>query len=389
MIDPAYTDYNKTIHFTPQANPVKNRISALWKEPIYQSSFWTKSFHATNIESSIKSIEQFDIRSSFPNELWELADNFPSTKIPYSDLQGDYVNSNYHIAYHEWQRFNQSLEVSLLTLLDLSEEPQVKAHSALSDVCAEMVERLMDIQTLAHFYGGRGVLKPEIFSALKLPNTLKNRLGIELRKIEREHLLEFLGNLAALTLNKSNTRGMQKIFERVFKLFGYGNMPDEKTKSQKITRGLEKLRDYINLRSPRQRANMGPGKTGVAEFIYRFCLDTLLAEEKNFLLQKMKGNEKLVDIAAARNIGGYHFVCDLLTDQGIATLDSIGSKKILGSHLFPDDDNLVLSESFYHSCKPLALDHITVPIQKDNNCYLSAGWLKFCVFLHFFEQLNG
>lgn len=393
---------NSIPHVTSQSYPADNPVTAIGKGLLNpsgsdQTISKTKQFFSTlvtaKLENSVKFIEQYDINSAFPSDLWDFADNFPSAKIPYKELEGSYINSNYYIDHDDLTRFKDNVQNSILNLLELAETPQVKAHGPLSGICSQIIDQLIQIQYLSEACEGMDPLPSEMFSSLKLPNRLTTQLGIELRKIERDRLLEFLGHLAALTLNKQDSK-TQKLIDLVYKFFGYtdekGSL-DPKTKSQKITMGLEKLRDYINLRSPRQRRDMKAGRTGVAEFIYQFCLKTLLFEDKEKLLNLMTGQNdaccEQIDVAAARNIGGYHFVFDVLTDKGIATLDSIGTRKTLGSNLASNYDNLILSKSFYDSCKPLHLDNINVPVQKDNNCYLSAGWLKFCTFLHFFEQV--
>lgn len=353
-------------------------------------------FHTANLEKAVKWIDDFDIHSDFSHELWSFSDNFPTVKIPYRNLEGEYFKDTYHITNEEWVNFNDHLQTSLLTLLDLSETPEVKKHDLLSESCSKLINKLLEISYTAEAFAGMNELSAEMFSSLKMENPLLTQLGSELRKIERDRLLEFLGHLAVLTLNRNeNTSKRKGIVEVFFRILGYPSIQcslSESAKSRKITQGLEKLRDYINLRSPRQERVMSPGKMGVAEFIYGFCFKTLFPElsDKEKYTKKMTefndSDDRLIEIAAARNIGGYHFVCDVLTDKGVATFDSMGTQKILGNSLTFQNENLVVSQSFYQSCKPLEFDHINVPIQKNNNCYLAAGWLKFCALLHFFEQ---
>lgn len=352
--------------------------------------------HTARLEKAVKSIDDFDIHSDFPYELWSFSDNFPTAKIPYRNLEGECFNDIYHITNEEWVNFNNHLQTSLSTLLDLSETPEVKKYDLLSESCAKLINQLLEISYTAEVFAGMNEISAEMFSSLKIENPLLTQLGNELRKIERDRLLEFLGHLAVLTLNKNeNLPKRMGIVEVFFKILGYPSKQpslSESAKSRKITQGLEKLRDYINLRSPRQERVMSPGKMGVAEFIYGFCFKTLFPElgDREKYTKKMTefndSGDRLIEMAAARNIGGYHFVCDILTDKGVATFDSMGTQKILGTSLTFQNENLAVSQSFYQSCKPLEFDQINVPIQKNNNCYLAAGWLKFCAFLHFFEQ---
>lgn len=351
---------------------------------------------STNFEKAVKFIDHFDIRSTFSSDLWDFADNVPSVRIPFRNFEGNCVSNRYYITNAEWIRFKNDLQVSILTLVDLSESAELSGHGTLLDVYARLINKLIEISAQAESADGMNELSPELFSSLKMENKLITQLGMELRNIEKDHLLEFLGNLAALTLNRNaNSHKMNRLVAIFSRLFGYPPVQplvSQGAKSQKITKGLEKLRDYINLRNPRQRVNMSFGKMGVAEFIYGYCLKTLLPEfnDRDQYTRKMTKkkhfDEELIEVASARNIGGYHFVCDVLTDKGVATFDSIGPKKTLDTCLVFDSDNLAVSKSFYNSCRPFAFDDVSVPIQKDNNCYLAAGWLKFCIFLHFFEQ---
>jgi hypothetical protein len=278
----------------------------------------------------------------------------------------------------DWAVFNQNLNDCCSNLREIRKIDQVKNNHSLLSVCNEIVVDLERVKSNVVLHKNRTTLSSTDFKSLKFNTKLAKKLNFELKNTERDHLLVFLGHLSVLTLN------------------GNGNR-------EKLTEGLFKLRDYINNRSSGQQREMGPGIFGTADFIYNFCLNTLFlkAKDRDRFLDEMKNDfgKKEVIVAQARNTGG-HFVCDILSDQGVAILDTKGVSKKLDNDPDPDLENAIesdnpcvgkpecfaISESLYNACEHLELNKISVAFQEQHSCYLSAGWLKFCVFLHYFKQ---
>lgn len=336
--------------------------------------------NSADVKSAVNLIDKFDTSTAFPIDLWDFSVLFNKGKILYKDLEGTKIlgRDAYKIISNEWTVFNKNLNNCHLNLKEMRKKNEVKSNHSLLCVCNEIVIELEKIQSKIELYKNRNELSSEEFNSLKLGPELTSTLNVELKKIERDHLLVFLGHLVVLTLNGNDNR-------------------------KNLTKGILKLRDYINNRSSGQKAEMGPGIFGTADFIYNFCLNTLFLlgnDKENFLCQmKNSLGEKEVIVAQARNTGS-HYVCDILSDQGVAVLNTSGKSKTLDNGPDPDLENPIksdnpcvvipeyfaVSESLYNACEPLDLEKVSVPYQEQNNCYLSAGWLKFCVFLHYFKH---
>lgn len=336
--------------------------------------------NTSDVKSAAHFIDKFDTSTAFPIDLWDFSVVYNEGKILYKDLEGTKIldKDAYSIISNEWIIFKKNLSNCHFNLKEMCKTNQVKRNHSLLCTCNEIIVELEKIQSKIELYKNRNELSSTEFNSLKLKPELTKKLNFELQSIERNHLLVFLGHLAVLTLNSNENR-------------------------EKLTKGILKLRDYINSRSSRQKAEMGPGIFGTADFIYNFCLDTLFLvknDKQNFFYEKENSlGEKEVIVAQARNTGG-HYVCDILSDQGVAVLNTSGTTKTLDNAPDPDLENPIendnpcvgipeyfaVSESLYNACEPFELEKVSVPHQDENNCYLSAGWLKFCVFLHYFKQ---
>lgn len=367
------------------------------KEPNF--STFLEGFLCKDIKQSEEFIDDFSIKLSFPEDLWALSEGSATTGLPYRNLAGTCLNDIYYIEEEEWIEFKENLRLSIKTMTDFLSHSEIEKNKTLHKICGKIFVNLAEISSEAGTLGSPEEASEKAFSSLKLDISLICQLRKELLKTERSRLLEFLGHLANLTLtgevaNESpeQSNSISSIFNSIISCFTGGG------RSQKLTQGLEKLRDFINQRSPRQKKVMDVGQFGVAEYIYGYCLKSFfniesLDEAKKhiaFMTNKIQSGEELIELAAPRNVG-YHFVCDILTDKGYATLNSMGTRKDLVHDFTAERCEeaqvfLKVSESFYETCQPLVLENINVPEQKENNCYLAAGWLKFCVFLHFFMQ---
>jgi hypothetical protein len=319
-----------------------------------------------NHEQAIQMVDDFNVKSTFPCDLWDLSENHPTDRIPFRNFNEEEGKEEY-FDLDKVKEFNNRLDTSIQTMLDLS--LQMKDHDEIKKVCEELTEKLFAIKANAEkiLLDMTSIdYTPEFIASLKMDDRLIMQLKNALKQAEREHLLKFLSNLATLTLEGKNQN------------------------CQKITNALEKLRQYITERHPRLRQVMGFNQCGVAQQVYDFCLEAFLSnvQEKETVFGKMtkkSNNDQEVIVASARNLS-CHYTLNVRTNAGIVNLDSVGSRKNSGYSFDANDSNLILSELFYRSCQPIPMENITVPSQANNNCYLSAGWLKFCTFLHFFEQ---
>ncbi len=337
------------------------------------------TFTHTSISKATRFINEFDPQTKF-SLLWSFVDGSPNREIPYSDLPATVENGLYQVSILDLELFIKDIDKSIETLLSLAEQIDPSLHP----ICENIVTRLDEIRETATLliesvdmqeHAGL-VLDEDTFASLKLePKNLDLRLRIQLKDaledLERKMLHQFYGELAHLTLNGGNN-------------------------SHLVTLGLEKLRDFITSRSPRAKMVMDRGNMGVAEFVHEYCLKKLfgtsvLSEIVPDLKTMRNGN--LTTVARPVNLHGLHFICYVETKEGLYALDSIGSKKTLirsGNPTFtlenPEPATVCVGDAFYASCTPLSIDQISVPRQKENNCYLAAGWLTFSTFLYFYNQ---
>lgn len=314
---------------------------------------------SSTFENSTDFIKKFSIDSKFSSCLWAFAHAFPSKEIPYEDFDPKKEKIS---------DFLKSIEKSIIALKECV--ALYKQFPALCEKIEDLVKTLEGIKVSAQSLISEQRFDEKTLSALKVPSFQKDNLRFELIQIEREDFLNFIAHLHVVSsYNKSS--------------------------SASIAEGLHKLRDYIIKRNPRQH-DMSLGRFGVAGYIFEYCLQRLFLKinmsEIAYITDKMrikrKEEESLIHLAEVENTGG-HFVCHVLTDKGEACLDSMGSRKTLYSSQYLKERShsvMVVSESFYQSCRPLQFDNIQVPNQQANNCYLAAGWLKFHTFLHFYLQ---
>jgi hypothetical protein len=320
-------------------------------------------------------VEAFTIESELPKELWAFGNNYPSTEIPFQELQGTYNKDDdvYLVTMNGFLNFSNSLEDSIKHMGQLEKDSRIQANTRMLTAVQQITATLHAIDkqknelVSANIIQGQNFsLSPDQFKSLKFPNALRNPLIMNLRKAEEERILHFMGSLAVLTLNRA------------------------KDEDNLVQTGLAKFRDYICWRNPRL-LDMEEGKMGVAGFFFETCCGLLFHE------QYPEGSEKyfrklhdgpLIPIAEHRRSGGDysgHFTCLIQCEEGIYEFASIGSRKT-----FQDsqkiDRGVSVGEELYKKCKPLSRDKISVPAQNANNCYLCAGWLQFCSFLHFYSQ---
>jgi hypothetical protein len=321
-------------------------------------------------------IDKFKITSRFSRDLWHVAESSHNGKIPYKDLEGQNCDGDYYIEKEQWNAFDKNLTNSIKAL---SFYEEVKQNQDVYDTFVALIDKLNDIkdrwekiEQVKFKDSTFALLSKEEFSSLKMDNKLTTSFQKELRKAESGDLKRFLLSLVDLTLK--------------------GNL-----NSDKVTIGLDKLREYIVHRSPRQEQAMAKGELGVAEFIFHYCMNAFFpTDEEQLKIMKLMASTKDRIVASSHlDIEHAHFWCNVLTDKGTYTFDSKKRKKIPveEKQVFINDNahkesNLILSHSFHQSCQPLSLANISVPIQRNNNCYLSAGWLKFCTFLHFYHQID-
>jgi hypothetical protein len=338
--------------------------------------------NSTDLEKAAQCIDKFDIKAKFLKALWSLANYCATERLPLNLKIWEEGFSD-----EKYEEFKRDLKINIENMYDFISEienyPELK--KAYEAVCGKLLE--IDLNTASFKDEVEKIYNERRFNdlaslnivPLKMDDKLIMQLKLELKKIEREKLMEFLSSLAILTLEGKNQT------------------------SQKITEGLEKLRRYMIERDPKLEKSMGFCQQGTPQKVYDFCLNSLFLtddEKENFIAMMSKKYDADLEVTVASlrhssekdyssevNTGG-HYTCDVLADNNIFNLDSIGSQKKPGSSLIGDNDALlVLSDSFYQKCQPLPLEKMSVPRQNSNNCYLSAGWLKFCVFLHYFRQV--
>lgn len=324
------------------------------------------SFFESNTEISENIVNNFSVESKFPKFLWDFIENFPTLCGEREKPNSDYLDVKVEDIINYAKHLDDILSIFENTLL-LNEVINQTELLRVSNEIIDDIKRV--IQETKKFKSNDKCRLTELeFTGLKLNINIIHKLEKTLKSIERLDLLEFISSLSDLTRHGENKN------------------------SCKITEGLEKLRDYINFRSLRLNEKMSKGKMGVAENIYNYCFNTLFPTGED---QETIKHLMLVDrgasgtTVASTRVKWSHYTCFMLTDKGITELDSIGSKKSNVNNFESDDkaEELVLSDAFFDRCVPPSYERMSVAVQKDNNCYLSAGWLKFCTFLEYFEQL--
>ena len=123
-------------------NKIKHAIISHHVEPL-TSPQKTKSpdIHST----AALVIENFEVNANFSRNLWDLAENYPTKEIPFRNLKGEYKNEEYHVNNEEWNRFIHDIQMSISTLIEISQSPEIKNNNQLSDICNKLVDNLIKI----------------------------------------------------------------------------------------------------------------------------------------------------------------------------------------------------------------------------------------------------
>ncbi len=316
-----------------------------------------------------KEVEDFKITSNFPQELWCLANNFPHENIPYNLPVYKKIEDVYSIKAADFTEYVDNIAKSLKNISKLKQFIATTPHRNIYNALHQLEMSLLSLEKkLENIPKNKDLeLSGNEFSNIKWKDIelLRTDLLMSLRKAEEEKVLTFMSSLAVLTLNRTQD--------------------DDNL----VGNGLGKLRDFICERNPRQK-DMERGNFGVAAYIFEHCCSLLFHESSQSGVkkyeEKLNDGAPLVPIAKTILKERCHFTCIIRCKEGIYEFDTIGARKTPEKDETDVQNGMSISKRLYDKSEQLSVSKICVAEQDENNCYLSAGWLKFCTFLHFYRQ---